>query len=1112
MAWGVNRLGSGAWIALAFVCACLALSAPANAQNSASKDAPAKSEQPVKKESAPPSPNSAEKPAHNSADKPAKQDPPPGESADPAPSDPPQDDNGNSAEAPAPTGGTVGPALPPAVPPQVAPTQTSNAAEAKPPSPAPGAAPTSAPPPISGPAQPLSPNAAESRTTGTAAGNAAEAGHGQDESGIAEPPEPPFTLQSPDEIAGNSKGYKPPGITLDIPGMDAVPDQLPDSDFIEPGREYLKHRPLPGLDVTDTDQERMARNIEESLKQIDLTVETRPEGGIQIPLPSGLVTFKAAQAFQFDRRNRILTFTGNAEIIFGDIAVWADSIEVNDSAATAYAKGYVAVQQKDEIIYADEMYLNYDTKALELFYIEGNTSGPRIKGRAYYKANRAYGTFDRLIMEEAQITTCDPFCGTTEEYHLQAHKVVYKRNTSIVLHDVYIFIRRHKVGYIPLLAFPLPRNQRYEQQQSDVAQTYGYNSAEGFFAKFAYTYSTRYVDNVQQPLKGVIKLDMMTKRGAGVGIRQDFYTSVFGVTTVKAYYQQDWPQSIANGLFGRKLANAGKDVEFNLDQELNLSRYLTGAISVDRTNRFIPSNTLAGSGTRTNTWANNFNLNYQKNKTQAALTANQNINIAGGFTRPDGTLEPTNQTNTSHAGFNFNRDLGSGLKFQFDEQVNSTKGGSGREGLPADIEGSRSMSLDWTGEAKTKLQGYQAKLVYREPAIDLDHGRNLTDNNVSVNKEIPSLTITLPRDLLGDGAYFNDFRLEFNNLVTGRRSSPASIFRAKASVSGGDEIKFSRSSRLRTDLKFDQFWYDDGNAQYALRPNLTYSYDTFSWLKFNAGWNMNFRQGVREPPVASDRTTYSQTANYGFEFTNRRSWRGRLSGGYNINDARFSPISASLDWDPNKTFGLTATTTLNYVVDSQKKDAQGHTIPGRKRFKLSPVRLTGYTRSTYVDPEGFYNWFLAWGIDNDIEDGWNTTRLNTSYYRKYKRGWSSEIIGGYRQGTGPPIDSSWKFVKSYLKQISVRKTNCCTTFEGGWRASSHEFYLNMYLNALPQYPGLIDMYRYSTTSAEGTKYDYQPQFLFPINPMINDILQDQFGFSNPFGGGGFGGGLGGGSF
>lgn len=1092
-------------------CACLLCAAPVLAQNSAEKQAPDKQEQSApqaapddKQETAPPA-------AQNSADKPAKKanknkketkpaesaaPAPPHDSPPPPPAPEPQEQTDNPILAQAPTS-TAAPA----------PTGTAgNAAESAPPDAAPdtvtgpvstGTAPTSA----------TGPNAVETRPAGGTAGNAAETGHGTDSAGIAEPPEPPFTLPTPGEAAGGTEGYTPPEIDLQIPGMDEMPDILPDSDFNKPRREYLEDRPLPGLDVDETEQERIARNIEESLRQIDLSVETRPDSTIQIPLPSGTVTFKAAQAFQFDRRNRILTFTGNAEIVFGDIAVWADMIEVNDSAATAYAKGYVALQQRDEIIYADEAYLNYDTKTLELFYVEGNTSGPRIKGRLFYTADRAYGTFDRLILEKAEITTCDPFCGSVDEFHLSAHKVVYKRNTSIVLHDVYMYIRSRKTGYIPLLAFPLPRDQRYEQEQSDVQQQYGYNSQDGMFAKFAYTYSTRWVDNVQTPLLGVVKLDTYQNRGAGLGIRQDFYTSTFGVTTIKTYFQQDWPEALATGLFGRKAANAGKEFEFLLDQELNLSRYLNGNLKINRTNRFNPSSTVTGAGTRTNTWSNTFNLNYQKNKTQAGLTASQNINIQGGYKREDGTLEPSRETNTASAAATFTRDLGNGMQFNFTEDYRSNKGGSGREGLPADREGSLGMNLTWRGDNDSRWRDYNARLTYREPAIDWDRERNTTDNNVSINKELPSFSLTLPRDLLGDGAYFNRFSLDLNNLVTGRRRSPESIFRAKVSVGGSDRVSFSRSSNLDTALEFDQFWYDDGNAQYSIRPRLSYTYDTFDWFKLDTSWNWAFRQGVREPPVANDRTTTTQNMNYGMTFTNRRSWRWQLRGGYDIEGDRFSPISTEFSWDPNKVFGLTATTTLNYAINSiTTTDGQGQPTSRKlKRFKLSPVRVAGYVRSPYIDPEGFYNWFLAWSIDNDVEDGWQTSDLRTRYYKRYTRGWSSEIIGGYRKGLDPPIDFSEQFMKHYIKRISLRKTNCCTTFEGGWNADAHEFFVNVYLNALPQYPGMLDVYRYSTTSAEGTKYEYQPQLMFPVQPLMDQIMQDTFGFSNPFGAGGFGG-------
>jgi hypothetical protein len=1118
VARGESRCWLCACVALAAALGLAAAPAPGLAQNSAEKPPP-KQEQPqsARDSSGKPAKNSAEKPskAPPAQQEPAAEQPAPPAPVEPAePAPPPAPEAAPPAEAPAETA--------PTAPPAAASTSAApgNVAESAPPPPAPG---SSQPEPGAPAAQagqtgpeapelqlpngrPMPPsyfsnlNAAEGRATGAAAGNAAEGGPNANTNGVAEPPEPPFSLPEPGREAGPAEGYQPPEIDLNVPSLDSVLGGPPDTGYNRPGRDYLKDRPLPPLSVDETDEEVIARNIEESLKQIDLTVENRPDAGIKIPLPSGVVTFKAADAFQFDRRNRILTFTGNAEIIFGDIAVWADKIEVNDSAATAYAKGYVAVQQRDEIIYADEMYLNYDTKSLELFYVEGNTSGPRVQGRAYYTAQRAYGTFDRLILEKCELTTCDPFCGSTDEYHLSAHKAVYKRNTSIVLHEVYIYVRSHKLGYIPILAMPLPREQHYQQQQSDVQQNYGYNDAEGFFAKFAYTYSSRWAENVQQPLKGVIKLDTMQNRGAGTGIRQDFYIAALGVTTIRAYYQQDWPGSIATGLFGRKSANAGKDFEFELLQELNLSRTVNGSLSIARKNEFVPSTTLAGAGSRTNTWANSFSLNYSKQKTQAALTANQNVNILGGTLQANGTVEPTRQTSSSRAGLSFSRQLTRETKFNLSETYSANKGAAGREGLPADQEGNLTMSVDWAGDPQSKRRGYTARLRYTEPAIDWDRQKNTTDGNVSIQKEMPSLLITLPQDLLGDGAYFNNFSIELNNLVTGRRRDPASIFRAKVSTSGNDRISFSRSSNLDTRFGFEQYWYDDRNAQYTLRPSLTYSYDTFRWFKLDAGWTLNFRQGVREPPVQSDRTTYSQSLTYGMSFTNRRSWRGQLRSGYNLDRDQMNPISTSFEWDPNRTFGMRASTQLNYAINSVNyTDEHGQQQSRKlKRFKFSPLNITGTLRSPYVTPDGFYNWQLNLGFDNDLEDSFRTTRLTTTYYRRYDRGWSTEIVGGFRAGSDPPPDFSQKFFRNYVKRIAVRKTNCCTTFEGGWRNEGHEVYVNMYLNALPQYPGLLDLYRYSTTSAEGTKYDYAPQLLFPVNPLINDILLDQFGITKPF--------------
>jgi hypothetical protein len=72
----------------------------------------------------------------------------------------------------------------------------------------------------------------------------------------------------------------------------------------------------------------------------------------------------------------------------------------------------------------------------------------------------------------------------------------------------------------------------------------------------------------------------------------------------------------------------------------------------------------------------------------------------------------------------------------------------------------------------------------------------------------------------------------------------------------------------------------------------------------------------------------------------------------------------------------------------------------------------------------------------------------------------------------------------------VRKSNCCTTIEGGWRTGINEIYINIYLNALPQYPGYTDVYRPFDD-------EFNAEYFFPTDQLRNDILLDVFGIRNP---------------
>ncbi|MEZ5337069.1 MAG: hypothetical protein R3F46_02290 [bacterium] len=1110
-----GSLTGGRRLAALCVCLCLLLcTLPARAQNAAEKDPPATP--PASQQEAPPA-NAAEK-GDKPAEKPAdRQETPPANAAEKG--DKPAEKPAQQPETPPANAAEKGdkPAEKPAEQPETPP---ANAAE-KDSEPAEKPADNPETPPAadgsgnvnaaegSGPVSPMQtipeedPRLPSGREEGTAdtvrepsaneTANVAEGGAAavDDENVVAEPPVPDKILPSPAEAAGNVAEGAPEPLNIQVPMLDQIGPPPDVDEFYKPERSYLGRRPLPALDETETDEERIARNVEQSLSLLDLATETRPDGGINIPLPSGQLTFRAADAFQYDRRNRILTFTGNAELLFGTIAVWADFIEVNDQAATAYAKGYVAIQQGDDIVYADEAYLNYDAETFELFWVEGNTTGPRVRGNIFFMADRALGTFDHMIMYDADVTTCDPYCGQLKEYRLNARKVNYRKDNSVVLHDVWVYVHNNKVAYVPILAIPIPHEQsEWQPEESEIQQTYGWSRAEGAFAKFAYTYSTRWAEGVNGPLLGVMKMDVMQRRGVGVGLRQDLYNPEVGVTTISTYVKEEWPQMIAVDLFGRKesTADSGNEFSFLLDQELNFSQKFNGSLKIDRQKSFIPSSSGTSIGRLTNTWRNNLVLGYNSRNTDVRMNFRHNIDIRGGQTNTDGTQEPRSEPVTINGTLTVRQKLSKDFTFDAGTTYNSSKS-QNQTRIAADQEASYNFDLNYKGRQDTALDGYSAKLRYAEQGIDLDGDDNTTDRNTNVTREIPSIEITGPRDLINDGAYFNTFKLNLDKLVTGRRRDALAAQRAKIEIGGSDRLEFSNASSLQTSANFKQYWYDDTNSQYVVNTSAQYKYDPKSWYVFDAQWRLNYQQGVKEPPVRGDRATKLHTVTYNWTFGNMRSWRWQLRSGYNLEDGRPNPISSTFTFDPNRTFGLTHTLQL-------RNNIRTNTDPGNdtthSSWTFNQSHLVGTWRSPYIADDGYYNWLLNFTLDNDPEDEWQLTRLSTSWFKRWGYGWSTEVVGDYRKTANQTQhypDFSKPFLSDYVKKITVRKVNCCTTMELGWRTEIKEVYLNMYINALQQYPLHADY-----ASVKGNVLNGTDTF-FPWEQVRQDVLTDVFGIN-----------------
>ena len=923
------------------------------------------------------------------------------------------------------------------------------------------------PPPIAPPS-----NTAEGRPSGTGARNRAEGQPGEDaaESKVAVPPEPEYQLPSPADLAGSAEDYVAPEFTVSVPALQNAPGRENLDGFFQPERNYLSGRPLPGLDETEPDEERIARNIEESLKLLDLAMEQRSEEGMQIPLPSGMMTFKAANSFQYDKRNKILSFVGDVELLFNDIGIMADLVEVNDSAATAYARGYVMVAQGNHVIYCDEAYLNYDTESLELFWVEGNTGGKHLHEPLYFEADRAYGTFKHMILEGAVITTCDPFCGAHRDYEIKADKVHYKPDKSVVLLNAYLFLRDTKTAWFPSLGIPLPKNQQFTEDESDVQQTYGWSKSEGYYAKFGYTYWVQYVDELSSPLKGFAKLELMTKKGYGLGVRQDWYVPSIGPGAVLAYYRDDWPEEMAVNLFQRSEADAGRQYDFTIRQWLNLSKRLNGQLEVKR------ANAKNSTGTTNNSWNGKFNLGFNQGTTRVSLDGSYSTSISGGTTSSSGTTTPRTESSSKTATFSYNTNITKSTTFRFTQNYQATKGGQYSK-TPANQEGNYSIELGWRGEEGSDLRGHTSTLTFKKSAIDYDQDRNDTklDRDQSLDDRLPSFSWNFPKDWLGDKAYITDVSVSIDRLRKGKRSDPLEATSYNIHVRGGRTSKLSRASTLTYNAGFDQYWYSDSNSQWIISPSLNYTYDPADWWKFNAGWSMTYRQGVVNPP-APRHYSYAQSATYKFTFGNRRSWRWIVNSGFNFKTYKHSSIGSSFNWDANKLFGLTHTAT--YSIENET-------------WMRSSLKATW--KSPHRRDNGLINWMLAANTDFDTDylTDFHMNKLGVRYFKAFENGWSGEATVSITSGEGQADANDLEriAIQDYLKKLVVRKTNCCTTWEATYLPESKEFSLILILNALPQYPGnLIVVDPFEDTMNQ--------EFFFPSDHLRETILTDVVGLDS----------------
>lgn len=356
---------------------------------------------------------------------------------------------------------------------------------------------------------------------------------------------PPATPQTPPTTPGQTPQD---GLNLDAPSATPRPQQ-PDSLFTRPGQ--------PGKTAGEERQEiPQAQRDRVYLDHADRVVRKENTGiiiltgNIRIRYNNYTITCQRAT---FDTRRRVLTFESSVEMSVGDQVVYADFVTV-------------------------------DVKTNEFLTRDGRTVvGPDRIGQQIVQPVRISGstlsrTGRNFQATNGFLTTCD---FPKPHYKIGFRQADIIPNDRLVLRDAVFYRYEKPVFRIRYLVVPIR-----EGRQLSYIPYIGRTNEEGWFLKVVLGYS------LSKTLPGLLKIDLMEKKGIGLGFDQAYQFGDQAAGTVAFYNLNDKGRGVNNTngrinhqqRFGEVLATIATDFQNNSYQSLNpTSKTGTTTVTLART-------------------------------------------------------------------------------------------------------------------------------------------------------------------------------------------------------------------------------------------------------------------------------------------------------------------------------------------------------------------------------------------------------------------------------------------------------------------------------------------------------------------------------------------------
>ncbi|MBQ9359064.1 MAG: hypothetical protein IJT95_05930, partial [Abditibacteriota bacterium] len=142
----------------------------------------------------------------------------------------------------------------------------------------------------------------------------------------------------------------------------------------------------------------------------------------------------------------------------------------------------------------------------------------------YVKASEISRNEDSYTSEGASVTGCD---SEAPHYMLKCRSMTIFPSSRIILKAPEFFWHQKRVMGLPYMSIPL--DDRYNDPRTTPKT--GYSDTEGWFGKFAYPYNPS-----DEQFYGLLLFDVMSRKGVGLGVRQDYGDRKGSVKGQAGYY------------------------------------------------------------------------------------------------------------------------------------------------------------------------------------------------------------------------------------------------------------------------------------------------------------------------------------------------------------------------------------------------------------------------------------------------------------------------------------------------------------------------------------------------------------------------------------------------